>query len=146
MTAYQQSYGFKKARPQTTVGPRARPEPLVEKENKPATPKEDPNKELATVASQRRFGQYSAAVDKKTANRLRGSNSMGPFEQLPTGYHQDGKTVRCVDRFVKYPYPPMAISYYKKEYPKKSAIAKDHRQAFNMEKETKIINPHKMEM
>jgi len=40
----------------------------------------------------------------------------------------------------------MAISYYKKEYPKKSAFAKDHREAFNMEKETKIINPHAMEM
>lgn len=40
----------------------------------------------------------------------------------------------------------MAISYYKKEYPKKSAFAKDHKEAFNMEKETKIINPHRMEM
>ena len=64
---------------------------------------------------------------------------------MPTGYHQDGKTSRCVDRFVKYPYPPMAISYYKKEFPKKSAFAKDHKSAFNLEKETKIINPHKVE-
>ena len=39
----------------------------------------------------------------------------------------------------------MAISYYKKEFPKKSAFAKDHKQAFNLEKETKIINPHRME-
>lgn len=50
-----------------------------------------------------------------------------------------------MDRFVRYPYPPMAISYYKKEYARKSAFAKDHRQAFNLEKETKIINPHKVE-
>lgn len=39
----------------------------------------------------------------------------------------------------------MAISYYKKEFPKKSAFAKDHKEAFNLEKETKIINPHKVE-
>lgn len=145
MTAYQHSFGTKKQRPQTTAGPRTRQEPLVEKP-KEEKPKEDPHKDLHTVASQRRFGDYSAAVDKQTAKRLRSSNSLGPFEQLPTGYHQDGKTVRCVDRFVKYPYPPMAISYYKKEFPKKNAFAKDHRTAFNMEKETKIINPHDMEM
>jgi len=39
----------------------------------------------------------------------------------------------------------MAISYYKKEFPKKSAFAKNHRDAFNLEKETKIINPHIVE-
>lgn len=39
----------------------------------------------------------------------------------------------------------MAISYYKKEFARKSAFAKDHRQAFNLEKEAKIINPHKVE-
>lgn len=40
----------------------------------------------------------------------------------------------------------MAISYYKKEFPKKNAFAKDHKTAFNLEKETKIINPHKMDL
>lgn len=113
--------------------------------------KKPQSKELATVASQRKFGEYSAGtkfapVVKQTATRLRNTKSMGPFEQLPTGYHQDGKTVRCVDHFVRYPYPPMAISYYKKEFAKKNAFAKDHKNAFNLEKETKIINPHKMEL
>lgn len=58
----------------------------------------------------------------------------------------DGKKTRCVDNFVRYPYPSMAISYYKKEFPKKNAFAKDHKTAFNLEKETKIINPHKMDL
>ena len=40
----------------------------------------------------------------------------------------------------------MAISYYKKEFAKKDAFAPDHKKAFNLEKETKIINPHKMEL
>ena len=42
--------------------------------------------------------------------------------------------------------PSMAISYYKKEFPNKNAFAPNHRKAFNLEKETKIINPHKMEL
>ena len=66
-------------------------------------------------------------------------------EQLPTGYHKDGKKTRCVDRFVRYPYPSMCFSYYKKEFTKKNMNAKDHKEAFNLEKESKIINPHKME-
>ena len=64
---------------------------------------------------------------------------------MPTGYHWDGKKSRCVDRFVRYPYPSMAISSYKKEFPTKPSYAKHHREAFNLEKETKIINPHKVE-
>ena len=40
----------------------------------------------------------------------------------------------------------MAISYYKKEFAKKDAFAPNHKKAFNLEKETKIINPHKMEL
>lgn len=67
-------------------------------------------------------------------------------DQLPTGYHLDGKQTRCVDKFVRYPYPSMAISQYKKEFHKKSAFAQDHKTAFNLEKETKIINPHKMQL
>jgi hypothetical protein len=39
----------------------------------------------------------------------------------------------------------MAISYYKKEFPKKDAFAKDHKKAFNLEKENKILNPNGME-
>lgn len=40
----------------------------------------------------------------------------------------------------------MAISYYKKEFAKKDAFAKDHKNAFNLEKEARIINPHKMDL
>lgn len=40
----------------------------------------------------------------------------------------------------------MATSYYKKEFARKDAYAKDHKLAFNLEKESKIINPHKMEL
>ena len=39
----------------------------------------------------------------------------------------------------------MCFSYYKKEFTKKNMNAKDHKEAFNLEKESKIINPHKME-
>lgn len=65
---------------------------------------------------------------------------------MPVGYHLDGRRTRCYDRFVRYPYPSMATSYYQKEFAKKTAYAKCHKKAFNMEKESKIINPHKMEM
>lgn len=73
-------------------------------------------------------------------------NALVLVDQLPTGYHLDGKQTRCVDKFVRYPYPSMAISHYKKEFHKKSAFAQDHKTAFNLEKETKIINPHKMQL
>jgi hypothetical protein len=54
---------------------------------------------------------------------------------------------RCSDRFVKYPYPKQLITQYKKEYPSKLANVKmlAQKDAFNYEKEHKIINPHKME-
>jgi hypothetical protein len=39
----------------------------------------------------------------------------------------------------------MAISYYKKEFPTKATFAKSHKLAFNLEKETKFTNPHKIE-
>lgn len=58
---------------------------------------------------------------------------------------------RIIDRFVKYPYPNNIITNYRKEYNKGNAAenARDtlHRkEAFNLEKEHKIINPHKMDM
>ena len=54
---------------------------------------------------------------------------------------------RCSDRFVKYPYPKQMITYYKKEYPHKLSETKllAQKDAFNYEKEHKIINPHRME-
>ncbi len=49
---------------------------------------------------------------------------------------------------MRYPYPKQLNSNYKVTYvPGKleQAGVKSHKQAFNLEKETKIINPHKME-
>ena len=71
---------------------------------------------------------------------------MAAFEQLPVGYHLDGKRTRCYDRFVRYPYPSQTKSFYQKEFSKIGQFAKDHKQAFNLEKETKLINPHKMDL
>ena len=65
---------------------------------------------------------------------------------MPIGYHLDGRKTRCYDRFVRYPYPSKANSYYQKEFQRKGAFAKDHKRAFNLEKEAKIINPHKMDL
>jgi len=55
---------------------------------------------------------------------------------------------RCTDRFVKYPYPKTLYSNYKEHYYKKLAGTRvqNHKSAFNLEKETKIINPHKMDL
>ena len=62
--------------------------------------------------------------------------------------YSGGKKTRCTDRFVRYPYPKQLHSNYKVNFaPGKleKAGVKSHKQAFNLEKETKIINPHKME-
>ena len=55
---------------------------------------------------------------------------------------------RCVDRFVKYPYPKRLYSNYKQNYYGKLAQTnvQDHKNAFNLEKESKIINPHNMDL
>ena len=66
---------------------------------------------------------------------------------LPVGY-EGGKKTRCTDRFVRYPYPKMLNSNYKVNFASgklELAGVKSHKQAFNLEKETKIINPHKMD-
>ncbi len=59
-----------------------------------------------------------------------------------------GRRTRCSDRFVKYPYPRNLITNYQKEYPSKISQAKvlSEKDAFNIEKEHKIINPHPMEL
>jgi hypothetical protein len=47
---------------------------------------------------------------------------------------------------VRYPYPAHAISAYKKEFPKKSIdMYRDHKEAWNLEKETKYDNKHKLD-
>ena len=57
-----------------------------------------------------------------------------------------GKNTRCSDRFVKYPYPAHMNSAYNKQYIQKPSLAKPHKDAFNLEKEAKIINPHHMDL
>lgn len=60
---------------------------------------------------------------------------------------------RITDRFVKYPYPTGVITNYKKDYNKGNGVGSEnvkdveHRKmAFNLEKEHKILNPHRMDM
>jgi hypothetical protein len=66
--------------------------------------------------------------------------------RLPVGY-EGVRDTRCTDRFVRYPYPKL-FSNYKQNFPNKYAQSefKDHKKAFNLEKESKIINPHKMDL
>jgi hypothetical protein len=54
---------------------------------------------------------------------------------------------RQTDRFVKYPYPKNMISNYQKEFHSKMEGAHflSQKDAFNHEKEHKILNPHKMD-
>ena len=56
--------------------------------------------------------------------------------------------VRCTDRFVRYPYPKNVFSNYKQNYRDRITHTeiKNHKDAFNLEKEAKIINPHKMDL
>jgi len=49
---------------------------------------------------------------------------------------------------VRYPYPKTLFSNYRQNYYGKltQTEVKDHKSAFNLEKEAKIINPHKMDL
>jgi len=49
---------------------------------------------------------------------------------------------------VRYPYPKTLFSNYRQNFANKlaSTEVKNHKKAFNMEKETKIINPHAMDL
>ena len=62
----------------------------------------------------------------------------------PTG----GRKTRCTDKFVRYPYPKTMNTGYKKDFKDalKSHLVLVKSEAFNLEKEAKIINPHKMEI
>jgi len=54
---------------------------------------------------------------------------------------------RIIDRFVKYPYPQNIITNYKKDFHPRTALYQPHKdEAFNLEKEHKIINPHQMDL
>lgn len=54
---------------------------------------------------------------------------------------------------MKYPYPNNIVTNYKKDYHKSGEAGKGHaedrehrKMAFNLEKEHKIINPHRMDL
>jgi hypothetical protein len=65
---------------------------------------------------------------------------------VSVGYNAGRKT-RCTDKFVRYPYPKTLLSGYQKDFRDtlKSSLMVKKQEAFNLEKEAKIINPHKME-
>lgn len=68
-------------------------------------------------------------------------------DPIPTGYAGSRKT-RCTDRFVRYPYPKALFSNYRQNFYGKlrDTTVKCHKDAFNLEKEAKIINPHRMDL
>lgn len=49
---------------------------------------------------------------------------------------------------MRYPYPKTLFSNYRQNYYQKlpNTNVKSHKEAFNLEKESKIINPHKMDL
>ena len=49
---------------------------------------------------------------------------------------------------MRYPYPKTLFSNYRQNYANKlmQTDVKPHKQAFNLEKEAKIINPHAMDL
>ena len=52
---------------------------------------------------------------------------------------------KLTDKIVRYPYPQMMGTSYQKSYPTQGSGLKNF-EPFNLEKEHRIINPHKMEM
>jgi len=64
------------------------------------------------------------------------------------GGYTGGRKTRCTDKFVRYPYPTTLLSGYQKDFKdklKKTVVLKKG-EAFNLEKEAKIINPHRMDL
>lgn len=95
----------------------------------------------------RRFGEYHGEDGNQPQQTTQSIWQNTPFEALPTGY-KGSRDTRCVDRFVRYPYPKTLFSNYRQNYHGKLAQTdvKNHKNAFNLEKETKIINPHAMDL
>jgi len=82
------------------------------------------------------LADFAALVGTKTAQtRL-----------IPAGHHMDGRQTRCTDRFVRYAYPKNMRSKYAEQHESKNkrASIKCHKDAFNLEKEAKILNPSQM--
>ncbi len=64
------------------------------------------------------------------------------------GGYTGGRRTRCTDKFVRYPYPKTLASGYQKDYKDKlkNTIVLKNGESFNLEKEAKIINPHRMDI
>ena len=64
------------------------------------------------------------------------------------GGYTGGRRTRVTDKFVRYPYPKTLGSGYQKDFKDKlkSTVVLKNGEAFNLEKEAKIINPHPMEL
>ena len=76
------------------------------------------------------------------------SSSLSQANYTNYSGHNGGRPSRCTDRFIQYPYPKCVNTFYQKEYHQKlqKGHLTDKKDAFNLEKETKIINPHNMEL
>lgn len=64
------------------------------------------------------------------------------------GGYTGGRKTRCTDKFVRYPFPTSMCSGYQKDFKNKlkDTIVLRKGEAFNLEKEAKIINPHRMDL
>lgn len=87
----------------------------------------------------------------------RGKSTMGVPDSLNKSHsiqsntiqgYTGGRQTRCTDKFVRYPYPKTLTSGYQKDFGdklKKTIVLKNG-ESFNLEKEAKIINPHRMDL
>lgn len=62
--------------------------------------------------------------------------------------YEGARKTRVTDRFVRYPYPKTLGSGYQRDFKDryKHAVVVKNGEGFNLEKEAKIINPHKMSL
>lgn len=75
-------------------------------------------------------------------------NKSYSLQSQTIGGYTGGRKTRCTDKFVRYPYPKTLASGYQKDFGdklKKTIVLKNG-EAFNLEKEAKIINPHRMDL
>lgn len=64
------------------------------------------------------------------------------------GGYAGGRKTRVTDRFVRYPYPKTMGTGYTRDFKDRlaKAVVMKNGEGFNLEKEAKIINPHKMDL
>eukprot|EP00347_Sterkiella_histriomuscorum_P011610 403371794 len=100
--------------------------------------------QFGSVYEQSQLNQSQDFGGGNPALRTFASGFSGTYSQ---GAQSVGRRTRCSDRFVKYPYPKTMITNYQKEYHQKNNQTSiiPQKEAFNPEKEHKVINPHRME-